>query len=532
MCIFINGGRHDFVSNQVFGGLPDGSSNLGEPRSIDFAAIPGNQFIEVAVRPALTVAVQPATLVADCGQPIQLSLDTVLGSEFSYRWQARTQAGPWIDLFDGENAVLPAAELAGTGTSELTILQGEASHRPCMEFRCKVVDSCRLTLSATALVCNPTVPCSGLILHHAFDNCVTTDRSGLGNDLVVEGNPECVAGVVEDAFSFDGIDDACRIPNAPSLNPTEEITVVTWFMPRVPFGGGNNGIISKGAGPNFEEPFYQYQLALTGDFPGTDYSREFQWAVQTDNNGSTTGRLIHAIDTPQMFWAPGTWYLLVGRYDGAAMKFDIFDDHGPRFSASLPVVGRMHDSGQDVCIARYSNWSEPHVPGTVDEVRIYSRALSDAEVSLLYRSPSGRPLLSVDSTCLHGTTMITATRIPAACETFQWRKDDVALSDIPSKLVGTNTDTLTIFDLSSASDAGRYDLVVSTVCERVASNSVYLGSCYADFNEDGGIDGSDIDAFFAAWESGASTADTNCDGGVDGSDIGAFFSAWERGECE
>ena len=43
---FINGSDHDYLSNQVLGPL-GGSGNLGEPRSLDFAGIPGAQFVIV-----------------------------------------------------------------------------------------------------------------------------------------------------------------------------------------------------------------------------------------------------------------------------------------------------------------------------------------------------------------------------------------------------------------------------------------------------------------------------------------------------
>ncbi len=56
-------------------------------------------------------------------------------------------------------------------------------------------------------------------------------------------------------------------------------------------------------------------------------------------------------------------------------------------------------------------------------------------------------------------------------------------------------------------------------------------SCPADFNQDGGIDGGDIDAFFAAWEAGDGAADVNQDGGVDFGDVDTFFTAWENGGC-
>ena len=56
-------------------------------------------------------------------------------------------------------------------------------------------------------------------------------------------------------------------------------------------------------------------------------------------------------------------------------------------------------------------------------------------------------------------------------------------------------------------------------------------TCAADFNEDGGIDGSDVAAFFDAWERGESCGDVNLDGGIDGTDVGAFFEVWESGGC-
>ncbi|MBX3408839.1 MAG: lamin tail domain-containing protein [Phycisphaeraceae bacterium] len=55
--------------------------------------------------------------------------------------------------------------------------------------------------------------------------------------------------------------------------------------------------------------------------------------------------------------------------------------------------------------------------------------------------------------------------------------------------------------------------------------------CYADYNEDGGVDGADVEAFFIDWESGGDAADVNQDGGVDGADVEAFFLQWEAGGC-
>jgi hypothetical protein len=47
VCAFINGGGHDFVSNQVLGGI-GGGANLGEPRFVNLDFIPGSQYFVVS----------------------------------------------------------------------------------------------------------------------------------------------------------------------------------------------------------------------------------------------------------------------------------------------------------------------------------------------------------------------------------------------------------------------------------------------------------------------------------------------------
>jgi hypothetical protein len=55
--------------------------------------------------------------------------------------------------------------------------------------------------------------------------------------------------------------------------------------------------------------------------------------------------------------------------------------------------------------------------------------------------------------------------------------------------------------------------------------------CAADYNQDGGVDGADVEAFFAEWENAEGCSDVNQDGGIDGADVEAFFAVWENGGC-
>lgn len=116
---------------------------------------------------------------------------------------------------------------------------------------------------------------------------------------------------------------------------------------------------------------------------------------------------------------------------------------------------------------------------------------------------------------------------------YRWRKDGSDLADGPN-ITGSGTDTLTILSCS-ASDEGRYACFVTTRCGSALSDAARLRveplPCPADYNQDGGIDGSDVDAFFADWEGGLPGADVNQDGGIDGSDVDYFFLVWEAGGC-
>jgi hypothetical protein len=78
-------------------------------------------------------------------------------------------------------------------------------------------------------------------------------------------------------------------------------------------------------------------------------------------------------------------------------------------------------------------------------------------------------------------------------------------------------------------DAAEYIRV--PLCSLTAAGCLPPPPCPADFNQDGGVDGADVGAFFEAWEQGESGADINQDGGVDGSDVAAFFGFWELGGC-
>jgi uncharacterized membrane protein len=126
----------------------------------------------------------------------------------------------------------------------------------------------------------------------------------------------------------------------------------------------------------------------------------------------------------------------------------------------------------------------------------------------------------------------------AACSaigfvSYQWRYNGVEISN-GDAYTGVNDQQLNVWDPMAV---GEYDCVVTNDCGTTISRPGHLVRCFcsdqcpADFNVDGGVDGSDVGAFFSIWESGDCLADVNLDGGVDQGDVDVFFGAWEAGGC-
>jgi hypothetical protein len=77
---------------------------------------------------------------------------------------------------------------------------------------------------------------------------------------------------------------------------------------------------------------------------------------------------------------PGNWYLVTGTYDGSSLKVYL----NGNLDSSLAVSGIGAVTSNTLCVGAHtcnSYWTN----GAVDDVRIYNRALSAAEIQRIYR---------------------------------------------------------------------------------------------------------------------------------------------------
>jgi len=217
----------------------------------------------------------------------------------------------------------------------------------------------------------------GLIGYWNFNEgsgTTAADSSGNNNTASFNGAPSWVTGKSGTAVSFDGTDDFLSIPYASSLNLNMPgFTVAAWISwPSVPIGstaGGN--IVSKSGSFNLGTRIHPV-YGNDGFFVmGATNAVGDEYSVGVDETITPRATITNA----------NTWYHVALTYDNGTIKLYV---NGSFFrTANVPAGNMGNSASQGLMIGGISPvW--PLYRHNIDEVRMYSKALSPTEISNLY----------------------------------------------------------------------------------------------------------------------------------------------------
>jgi len=217
---------------------------------------------------------------------------------------------------------------------------------------------------------------AGLVAHFPLDG-TAADATGNGHDGTVFGAVPAQDrfGNACSAYAFDGVDDFIEAI-ADGL-PTAERTVALWFNAEsvaqpvlISYGGGSCGT-SWFMGINAAPALYQDSLYVTAHCDA--HTLAYGYATGPEPFGEPVGRWIH--------WAAVT------DQDGTRLYLDGVEVASNTDAiVDTDVVGRELSLGVATSpggFAPYTDSNVGHFQGRLDDVRIYDRALSAAEIDTL-----------------------------------------------------------------------------------------------------------------------------------------------------
>ena len=224
------------------------------------------------------------------------------------------------------------------------------------------------------------------------------DSSGNGNDGVFVGDPKWVAGKFGGALEFNG-DDYLNCGNGPSLQIQDQITITFWFKVQA-FSNSWEAFLAKSDGA-----YRASRSATTGN------------ATHMGASGTSVGGGNGWFDAAIII-TDNQWHHWAGVYDGTEGRIYI---DGILDTAS-PGTGQINLTSSDLYIGENSGATGRFLHGLMDEVRIYSRALTDAEIlEVMAGAGAEYPFASNPSPAdgsLHGETWAS----------MSWRPGDFAVS--------------------------------------------------------------------------------------------------------
>ena len=214
-------------------------------------------------------------------------------------------------------------------------------------------------MAVTVTVDNTTPPPpTGLVAAWSFDagtGTTAADATGKGHTGTISGAAWSATGKNGGALSFDGVNDWVTVADANDLDLTNGMTLSAWVNPTGVGADWQTVVLKETPG------FMAYAL-----YADTDSARPSGHVVVGGSDLDTRG----PATVPNNVWTH-----LAASYDGANLRLYV----NGALASTRTASGSMSPSTGALRIGGNGTWGE-WFGGLIDNVRIYQRALSAAEI--------------------------------------------------------------------------------------------------------------------------------------------------------
>jgi RHS repeat-associated protein len=295
---------------------------------------------------------------------------TPISATFSRAIDEATLTSSTFALLDGSQTPVPATVGYDPGTRTATLI-------PDVPLNAQSFYAARVTGGSSGVLDTSSNPLPANVewsFQTAADDSIASaaygldegsgpqafDATGNGHTGTLTNDPVWTTGQYGGALAFDGIGDGVALPQSDALTFTSSVTIEAWVRPltgagtarqivQLPGAGGDGLRLTESGRPHFRAMFPSGRANVSGPTP----------------------------------LAADTWTHVATTYDGTMLRMYV---NGAEV-ATQPVTGELSGTSQ-MLIGRTRLTGAPFV-GSIDEVRVYRRALTAEEIASDMNTPIG-----------------------------------------------------------------------------------------------------------------------------------------------
>src|SRR5581483_6466170 len=404
------------------------------------------------------ITVQPASQSVLIGAPVNFAVTAIGPGPLSYQW-----------FFNGAN--LPnAAQYSGTNSQTLSLSDalpanaGGYSVLVSNPYGASTSRVANLTVDSSSGFMPPFPGLVGWWPGEGTANDIIGTNSGSLQGGITATNP----GVVGKAFTMDDTSGFVQIPNAPELNPTN-LTVKCWVR--------FDTLDTPGTSTLGAQYIVFKQNTRDSAFEGYNLSKHrYAYDIFVWEASSATGQAIQINGSTSI--QTNVWYYVAGVRGPDYLELYINGQLEVRTNLYFP-----QDYGNHPLYFGTSNESywDHKLGGALDEVCLYNRALSAAEIMAIYQTgPAGKrkaPSVLIppksQTAYWHGSATLGSSITGPGPLHYQWLMNG-------STIAGATTSSLVLTNLQWT-NAALYSLVITNSFGSITSAPAMLNLKLADF---------------------------------------------------